>query len=650
MTHLRSGMGLSAAVFAIALLTGAIAPDDKALLDATKRGDIAAVKLLLNEGADPNVAQGDGLSALHLAAQEGNLEIAEILLDAGANIEAETRIGAYTPLHLASGGAHTPVVRALLDEGANIGAVSSTTGATALHLAAKALNGEGVVKLLLEKGLLVDALESQVGQTALMLAAAYGRTASVSELLSHGADPATSTKVVDVLKRLVVDQEASSRLRETLADIRSGFAVGTDRDLTPSEEQLAIAAQRAFLSSEEQIEKALEGFHPDDLATPGRSLYNTGPEFTGRPLNETLVGKTGGMTALLLAAREGRVEAVKALLDGGANIDQVSDGDGSSALVLALLNGQFDLAMVLIERGANPSLVTNTDGISPLFATLQAQWALKNTSQPGPKAQESAKIEYLDVLSALLEAGADPNVRLKTHLWDWEQGRMGIDVIGATPFWRATFAQDLDAMKLFVAHGADPDIPTVLPEAGLRARRQRDGRQQEDSGLPIMAEGTPDLYPIQVAAGGGYMGIGGFQQNNVPNAFLNVVTYLVEEHGADVNLPDSWGYTPLHYAAVRGGNDVIEYLVSKGGDVKAVSRMGQSVVDVSRGGQSGFFKRTPYPKTVELLVSLGSPFLCLKTHFRDTGDFCPGAGVAPFSDESVFEEQERVRVAPAAVR
>jgi ankyrin repeat protein len=649
-THLRGGKGISAAVLAIALLTGAIAPDDRVLLDAAKRGDVAAVRSLLEDGADPNAAQGDGLSALHLAAQEGNLEIAKLLIDARANVEAETRIGAYTPLHLASGGGHTPVVGALLDAGANTGAVSSTTGATALHLAAKALNGEGVIKLLLKKGALVDARESQGGQTALMLAASYGRIASVRELLSHGADPAISTKVVDVLKTLVIDKEAQARLREAVLEIREGFAVGTDRDLTPSEEQLAIAAQREFLRSEEEIAKVLEGFHPDDLATPGRSLYNTGPQFTGRPLNETLVGKTGGMTALLLASRDGRVEAVKALLDGGADIDQVSDGDGSSPLVLTLLNGQFDVAMVLIERGANPSLATSTDGIAPLFATFQAQWALKNTSQPGPKGQESAKTEHLEVLSALLEAGADPNVRLKSHLRDWEQQRLGIDVKGATPFWRATFAQDLDAMKLLVAYGADPNIPSVFPEVGLRARRQRDGRQQEDSGLPFPAEGSPDLYPIQLAAGGGYMGIGAFQQNNVPNNFLNTVKYLVEEHGADVNLPDSWGYTPLHYASVRGGNDVIEYLVSKGGDVKAVSRMGQSVVDVARGGQSGFFKRTPYPKTVELLVSLGSPFLCLKTHFRDTGDFCPGAGVPPFSDESVFEEQERVRIAPAAAR
>ena len=104
-----------------------------------------------------------------------------------------------------------------------------------------------------------------------------------------------------------------------------------------------------------------------------------------------------------------------------------------------------------------------------------------------------------------------------------------------------------------------------------------------------------------------------------------------------MNLPDSWGYTPLHYASVRGGNDLIEYLVSKGADVTATSRLGQSVVDMARGGQGGFFLRTPYPKTVELLQGLGSPFKCLATHFRDTGDYCPGSGVPPFDEATVYE-------------
>ena len=137
-------------------------------------------------------------------------------------------------------------------------------------------------------------------------------------------------------------------------------------------------------------------------------------------------------------------------------------------------------------------------------------------------------------------------------------------------------------MKALVAHGADPHAPTKWPEIGLRGRRQQDGRIMDDSGIP-RPEGMPNMYPIHAAAGGGYMGLGSWQVAAVPNNFLNTLKYLVEEHGADVNLPDSWGYTPLHYVSVRGGNDMIEYLVSKGAEVGAISVLGQSPVDMARG-------------------------------------------------------------------
>ena len=114
---------------------------------------------------------------------------------------------------------------------------------------------------------------------------------------------------------------------------------------------------------------------------------------------------------------------------------------------------------------------------SPLFALLQTQCTLKFTDHPQPRAQDNQQTEHLAVLDALLEAGADPNVRLKTHLWffEWEN-KFGHDITGATPFWRAAFAQDLDAMKALAAHGADPNIPTMWPEPGMRDTRQEDGR------------------------------------------------------------------------------------------------------------------------------------------------------------------------------
>ena len=116
------------------------------------------------------------------------------------------------------------------------------------------------------------------------------------------------------------------------------------------------------------------------------------------------------MTALLFAARDGQSEAVKLLLDSGADIDQVS-GDGSTALVLAALNGEFDIAMLLIERGADPNIVTETDGVSPLFAVLETKWAVYDLGQP--RAHLLQVNQHMDLVKALLEAGADPKVRLR---------------------------------------------------------------------------------------------------------------------------------------------------------------------------------------------------------------------------------------------
>ncbi|MEY4093175.1 MAG: hypothetical protein RLZZ53_374, partial [Acidobacteriota bacterium] len=60
-------------------------PTPPRVADAAERGDIAAVKALLKDGADANAAQGDGMSALHWAAERGDAALAEVLIVAGAN-------------------------------------------------------------------------------------------------------------------------------------------------------------------------------------------------------------------------------------------------------------------------------------------------------------------------------------------------------------------------------------------------------------------------------------------------------------------------------------------------------------------------------------------------------------------------------------
>jgi len=607
----------------LAALLGAAAPPAAGqLIDAARNGDLAAVQTLLAGGADANRAQGDGMTALHWAAERGHAAVADLLLSAGATVDAKTRIGSYTPLHLASRGGHGSIATALLDAGADPHATTTGSGVTPVHLAAGAMDGAEVVTELLRRGADVDAPEASSGQTPLMFASAYNRTEAVVALLEYDADPAVRTETIDVLRSMAVDREAGIRLYDVIGEFQDAAAEGPDWEPSPVQVQAAIMAQRDFLMS---------GYDPGPV--DGESLARVNAEYPGGPLvthppyREVLVGKTGGMSALLHASREGHRESALALLDGGADIDQVS-ADHTSPLLMATLNGQFDLAMVLVDRGANPNVAATFDGAAPLFATLQTQWA-PQSNFPQPRAQDDQKTEHLELMRELLEAGADPDMRLNTHLWYWEYGltKIGLDLTGATPFWRAALAQDIPAMRLLVSYGADVNIPTRWPAVGMRERRQQDGRQQEDSGLRSIPEGVENAYPIHVATGGGYLGLGAFSMRNAPDQFLPAVRYLIEELGADVNMRDSWLYTPLHYAAARGDNEMIEYLVSQGGDVTAITRLGQSTADMARGGRSGFFTRVAFPETEELLVSLGSTLECLHTHFLDTGDFCEGAGV-----------------------
>jgi len=601
------------------------------LLEAARTGDAAAVRALLQTGAEVNAARGDGITALHLAAEHGHAEVVRTLLDAGAALERGTRIGHYTPLHLAARGGHGEVVALLLDAGADPLAATTNSHATALHLAAAAVGGQRAVAALLDHGADPDAREASAGQTPLIFAAAANRAEAIAVLLNEGADPGLTTHEVDVLRSLALDREASRRFREWLRQPpetvgpygpEPGIRADGSGEPGTAAVQAAIRAQREFLRSGHDVG-----------AVDARSLARVGPDYPGGPdvvrppYRESLVGRTGGMTALHYAAREGNQEAAVALLEGGADIDHRS-ADGTSPLLMSLLNGHFDLALDLIARGADPDPAAFTDGATPLFATLQTQWAPKS-NYPQPRAQDRQRAGHIEVLRALLEAGADPDPRLHTHLWYWEFGltKMGIDLTGATPFWRAAFAQDVEAMRLLVAHGADPNVPTRWPDVGMRERRQQDGRQQEDSGLPHIPAGAPNAWPIHAASGGGYLGLGAFSVRNRPRQFMAAVRYLVEELGADVNHRDSWLYTPLHYAASRGDNELIEYLVSRGADVTAITRLGQSTADMARGGRAGFFTRVPFPETLDLLTRLGSTLECLHTHFLDTGDFCPGAGV-----------------------
>ena len=160
-------------------------------------------------------------------------------------------------------------------------------------------------------------------------------------------------------------------------------------------------------------------------------------------------------------------------------------------------------------------------------------------------------------------------------------------------------------MKLLIAYGADPNVPTIKPAGRPRTG---DGDRVDDPGRlgPAAAArwAVPAVTPLQAASGVGYgEGFAANSHRYAPAGLLAAVKFLVEETGADVNAADHEGNTALHHAASRGDIEMIEYLVSKGADVTRVNREGQTTADMANGPVQ---RTQPYPEAIKLLESLGA--------------------------------------------
>jgi ankyrin repeat protein len=558
------------------------------LADAAMSGDKETVRTLLKSGADVNSAEGDGMTALHWAAQKGDVDLAKMLLYAGANVRATTRLGGYTPLLMAGKNGNTAMIEALVGGGADPN-TATTNGTTPLMLAAASGQADAVT-FLVGHGADINAKEVK-GETALTFAAAYGRTDAIRALTAHGADVKVTTKTVDLSAFTREQQERFAAFFATGAPPNTGVRTAAE----PGAKEAAKTAAEAPAEA------------PAGRGGRGAPGGRGGPPQIGgvsrQYLMNELVGGEGGLTPLLMAARQGYGDSVQALLDAGADINQPSAGDHTTPLLIATINGRFDLAKTLLAKGANPN-VASENGVTPLYAALNCQWAPK-ALYPQPRAYEQQQITYVELMQALLDKGADPNARLNKKVWysGYNFDLSGVDEAGATPFWRAAYASDVEAMKLLVARGADPNIATMRtpgrPPTGDAPRAVK-----EVSTLPPVPVGGPAVSPLQAAAGVGYGE--GFAANShrfAPTGMLVAVKYLVEELHMDVNATDQDGNTALHNAASRGDNEMILYLVSKGADVKAVNREGMTTVDMANGPVQ---RTQPFPETIALLEKLGA--------------------------------------------
>ena len=548
---------------------------DTRLADAAMNGNRDAVRTLLKQHADVNGAQGDGSTALHWAAYKDDLEMAKLLLAAGADVKAKTREGEITPFFMACSNGDAAMVEAMLKAGADANSVKSN-GTTALMAAAGSGNADAV-KLLLDRGADVNAKESAHGQTAVMFAAALGRDAVIRLLAEHHADLNVATPGRK-LEHVRFDQDGN------VVKDRSAGGPGGAPGSADAQEQLDTFAHAIGLESAVYLvdvaagdqdalnvfaraEGLKEAVYLRDAARAKRGAR--AGDVAARPPRKVGPDMAGGMTALIYAAREGHMSAVHALVDAGADINEVS-ADKMSPMVEAIINGHLEIAKYLLEKGADPNLVS-ISGLTALYATIDVQWAPKAWF-PQPSVDQE-KVGYLDLMTALIDKKADVNAKVGEKLWfrSFTNDYTWVDPAGATAFWRAAQSGDVAAMKLLVEHGADPKLANKAGET-----------------------------PLHAAAG---IGFAWNWTVRAPYPAVDAVKYCVEL-GNDVNAVDNRGYTPLHGAAFLGDNDMINYLASKGAKTDLKSRAGDSAADMAN-GPTRFGQ--PHPESVALLEKLGSP-------------------------------------------
>jgi ankyrin repeat protein len=247
-----------------------------------------------------------------------------------------------------------------------------------------------------------------------------------------------------------------------------------------------------------------------------------------------------GDTALFFAVRRGDIGVVDALLAAGADVNERAQPDavrggppstapGDSMLVVAMLNAHFGLADFLLNKGADPNSVSAR--WMPLH-TLSRVRDYEEMQYP-PPVLKPGDLDSLELGRRLIAHGADPNARGMTITARRQGGDQNYkDLIGATPFFLAAKSGDVPYMRMLLAAGADPSIPS-----------------------------KDHITPLMVAAG---VGCVPGQWVEPEKDVLSAVQLLVEELKADVNAVDNKNETALHGAVCRSADSVIQYLVDKG--------------------------------------------------------------------------------------
>ncbi|MCZ6672994.1 MAG: ankyrin repeat domain-containing protein [Verrucomicrobia bacterium] len=377
------------------------------LADAVEKGESFQIQALLSKDIDVNDPQIDGMTALHWAANHNDAELANVLLDRGANAAAENRYG-ITPLYLACLNGNAKLVRHLLDAGADPNAAING-GETALLTAAR--TGKiGAVKALIEAGADVEAKERN-GQTAMMWAAAQGHVEVVQALIEVGADFLTplksgytpflfairegQTEVVDLF--LAAGANANGAMYFGKSANNKGPMNGTS--------PLILAVENGHYDL--AIDLLDAGANPNDQRT-GYTVLHTLTWIRKPDIGESASGAPPPKGS----GKRNSEQFVRELVARGADVNApISRGRragrgrvstiGATPFFMAADRADLPYMKLLLELGADP-FTRNEDGCTALLVAA-------GIGSTAPEEEAGSEMECVAAVKFLLSLGAEIN-------------------------------------------------------------------------------------------------------------------------------------------------------------------------------------------------------------------------------------------------
>jgi ankyrin repeat protein len=488
-------------------------------------GSIGSVALALT-GALAWLPPAYAASSLATLIQTGDRAAALEALAAGADVNAAQGDGT-TPLIWAVYKVDPELVATLLKRGAKPN-VANNYGSSALAEGVK-IGSAGIVKQLLDAGADVE-LPNADGQTALLLAARTGALEVAKELVAHGAN---------------VNTKEAWRGQTALMWAADGNF--------PEIVQLLIS------KGADVNVRALANDWDAQVTSEPRAQY--------RP--------TGGLTALLYAARSGCSRCVRSILEAGADIDRPNP-DGITPLTIAIDNFHYDTARLLLDAGANPH-AWDWYGRTPLYVAADMSSYNFRLGAAPPASETTA----LDVIKRLLDAGVNPNPQLDMHRpgRGGNSGRFVDDLLttGATPLLRAAIGHDVDAVRALLEHGALVDLPNVMGVTPLMAAAGvgvsgRDRRIGLDGDIQARVIATLDVL---LAAGADV------------NARITDIDSRTARIARISTMTERNGQTALYGAVKFGWAHVVEYLLAHGAKADVVDALGKSPLNAALGQTGG---------------------------------------------------------------